>query len=177
MPGRSLTSLITDAVARVSVSRSGPAMKYCTLALDWPVLKGGTESTVMRHSVGKRGTISLRTRSMRVCWSSRKAGSFRRTKMPARFGVRWSLSPMVRSVPSTPGSSRIARAKRSAMRSVAARLVPSGVRMFTTNSASSTGGRKLFCTIFISVGTAARMPKQPSTMIQRCRMEKRSSTM
>ena len=67
MPGRSLTSLITESVARVSVSRSGPAMKYCTLALDMPVLNGGTESTVMRHSTGNLGTISCRTRSMSVC--------------------------------------------------------------------------------------------------------------
>ena len=67
IPGRSLTSRITLAVARVSVSRSGPAMKYCTLALDMPLLKGGTESTLMRHSAGNRGTISCRTVSMIVC--------------------------------------------------------------------------------------------------------------
>ena len=74
--------------------------------------------------------------------------------MLARFGVRWSLSPMVSSVYSTPGICRMSRATRSAARSVTARLEPSGVRSETWNCASSVAGSSDFCTRFISNGDA-----------------------
>ncbi len=84
---------------------------------------------------------------------------------------------MVTSVCATPGTWRICAASRSAMSRVSTRLVPSGARMFTSNSAMSLGGVKLLGTAAASGAQEPSVTQQATTMIQRCFMKKRRIAM
>ena len=97
--------------------------------------------------------------------------------MFARLRVTPESLPIVTSVWSTPGSARISRATRSAWRRVSARLVPSGARMLTSNSATSFGGVKPLGTAAASGTHDPSVAHAATTTTQRCLMTHLRTTM